>query len=75
MNAPNPPLPLIITKKEAAALIGVSERTIQRWIQAGKFPLPKRVTPTSRLRWARADIELFVACGLNITSYRTAKRR
>ena len=66
---------LVIHKKEAAAMLGVSQRTIQRWIKDGKFPQPKRVTPTSRPRWARADIELFVEVGLNIVSYRTAKRR
>lgn len=71
MNAPA----LVVTAKEAAALVGISDRTLQRWIKDGKFPQPKRVTPTSRLRWARKDIELFVACGLNIVAYRTAKRR
>ena len=29
-----------ISKKEAARMVGVSESTIVRWVNAGKFPAP-----------------------------------
>lgn len=65
----------VLSLAEVADALGVSARTIQRWVRAGVFPKPFR--PSGRLgrpRWRRADIELFVKAG-SIHAYRRERRK
>lgn len=43
------------TKREVADLCGVSRRSIDAWIQAGRFPHPERL-PSGRPRWREAVV-------------------
>jgi excisionase family DNA binding protein len=41
-----------LNKRQVAQLFGVSKNTIERWLQDGKLPKPRR-----RFGWARWDYE------------------
>jgi excisionase family DNA binding protein len=43
-----PMSPKLLNKRQVAQLFGVSKSTIERWLQDGKLPKPKR-----RFGWAR----------------------
>lgn len=50
----------VLTIKEAAELLGVSEMTLRRRVDAGKLepiPYPKALARPRRLQFRRADIE------------------
>ncbi len=50
-------LPLLLTKPRVALLVDVSERTIERWVQEGRFPTPVRTGEDRRtVRWRKADV-------------------
>ncbi len=44
--------PKLLNKRQVAQLFGVSKSTIERWLQDGKLPRPKR-----RFGWARWHYE------------------
>jgi excisionase family DNA binding protein len=48
--------PKFINKRQVAQLFGVSKSTIERWLQDGKLPKPKR-----RFGWARWHYEELAA--------------
>jgi excisionase family DNA binding protein len=48
--------PKFINKRQVAQLFGVSKSTIERWLQDGKLPKPKR-----RFGWARWRYEELAA--------------
>ncbi len=48
--------PKFVNKRQAAQLFGVSKSTIERWLQDGKLPKPKR-----RFGWARWHYEELAA--------------
>jgi predicted DNA-binding transcriptional regulator AlpA len=45
----------MINKVQLAAALGVSSRTIDRWIESGEAPPYVRL-PRNRLRWKWADV-------------------
>lgn len=49
------PIPELITLREAARLLGVTERTARRWIAAGR--MPHRFKEGQDKKFRRADIE------------------
>ncbi|HEV3258705.1 MAG TPA: hypothetical protein VG013_17670 [Gemmataceae bacterium] len=53
---------LLVGRKEAATLAGVSRATWDRLSAAGKTPLPLKLN--ARTLWRRADLQLWVALGL-----------
>lgn len=58
-------MPKLITLEEAADRIGVSRRTVDRYIEAGKFVATYRL-PTGYLRVDEYDLnEWLVACRTN----------
>ena len=48
-------LPDLVSGREAAKILGVSNKTVSRWAECGKLPKPQRVGPT--LAFKRTDIE------------------
>ncbi|MGH3426909.1 MAG: helix-turn-helix domain-containing protein [Terriglobales bacterium] len=49
----------LLTRKEVAELLGVSDSTVHRWARDGK--LPRHVTwPSGQRRWRRSDIDKLV---------------
>ena len=50
---------------EVAALLGVTQRTLQNWVRDGRFPQPMRLTRIA-LRWRREDIDAFLAKGVPV---------
>ena len=48
-----------ISKKEAARMVGVSESTIVRWVNAGKFPAPFVIE--GRTFFYRPEVENWMA--------------
>jgi excisionase family DNA binding protein len=58
-SAANPKLEDVLTIKEAAEILGVSEMTLRRWDAAGKFPARRH--PMNNYRtYLRADVETLV---------------
>lgn len=58
---PNEPLPaarLILYGDEVAAMLGISTKTLRRWVGDRKFPPPMK-TP-GEARWSRLVVERFV---------------
>ncbi len=56
----------LLTKKEVAAIVGVTERTIEIWSEKGRIPAPVKVG--SRLvRWPANIIEQWIAGGMKPT--------
>ncbi len=51
---------MLMSIKEAAALLGISVSSIQRLVRAGHFPQPVRMLG-SLVRWRRADILAFAS--------------
>jgi len=45
------------TRKQIAHLAGVTERTVSRWIAAGRLPARKPGGQTSPVRVERADLD------------------
>ena len=55
---------------QVAHLLGVSERTVYRLLDAGQIPKPLKLGHA--IRWWHKDIELFVEAG-SIRAFRRAK--
>ncbi len=54
--------PRLLVIREVAAMLRVSERTIRRLEQRGKFPAAIRIG--SSMRWREADIKNWIERGL-----------
>jgi excisionase family DNA binding protein len=63
VNTQTPPMtqPLLVGKTEAARLTGISARSIDRLVSAGKFLPPVRLG--GRVLWDRHALENWVAAG------------
>ncbi|MFN1551885.1 helix-turn-helix transcriptional regulator [Vibrio natriegens] len=46
----------VITKKELAKMLGVSERTIHRWVKAKRLPQPMRTESGNNGGWLARTI-------------------
>lgn len=53
--------PLLISREDAAAMLGVAVETFDRQRRAGKTPAPVRIG--GRLLFRRADLDAWVAMG------------
>ncbi len=51
---------LVLRPRELCSLLGVSETSLWRWRQAGRFPRAIRLGPGS-IAWRRGDIEKWLA--------------
>jgi excisionase family DNA binding protein len=49
----------LLSVKDVAQLMGVDERTIRRWVTAGRLPAPLQVGPNT-VRFRPEDIEQFM---------------
>ncbi len=50
-------LPLLLTKARVALLLDISERSLERWVQEGRFPAPISTGGDKRtIRWRKADV-------------------
>ncbi len=49
----------VLASTEVAAELGISERTLERWIKRGKFPEPVRFGV--RRQWLRSAVDAWVA--------------
>ena len=48
----------LMSASEVCSMFSVSNRTLSRWLENGKFPLPVRVGGTRR--WRRSELDLFI---------------
>jgi excisionase family DNA binding protein len=48
-----------LTPPEVAAMLGVSERTLSRWVQGGRFPRP--VTYGRARHWEKSVVDAWMA--------------
>ena len=71
-SSSSPTGPLLIRAKEVAQLIGVSDRTIYRWVDEDNFPKP--VMNLGVRRWRRRDIELWIEVDCSMRRFRSEKR-
>ncbi|WP_243975255.1 helix-turn-helix transcriptional regulator [Vibrio natriegens] len=46
----------VITKKELAKILGISERTIHRWVKAKRLPVPMRTLGGNNGGWLAATL-------------------
>lgn len=49
----------LLSRKELAAALGVSSRTVDRWIADGTGP-PATMLPSGRRRWRWADVRQWI---------------
>ncbi|HPF41300.1 MAG TPA: helix-turn-helix domain-containing protein [Phycisphaerae bacterium] len=49
----------LLTVKQVALRVGVSERAIWKWIQTGQFPQPIRISRS--VRWDEATLNSWIA--------------
>jgi len=62
-GVPTPPAgPLLLGRKESAALTGISRASWDRLSSAGKNPMPLKLG--GRVLWRRSDLDRWVALGL-----------
>jgi prophage regulatory protein len=54
------PAEVMLSAKEIIALFGVDRRTLFRWVAAGAFPKPIKMSRVL-LRWRKADIDKVIA--------------
>ncbi len=47
----------VITKKELAKMLGISERTIHRWVKAKRLPEPMRTESGNNGGWVQSTIQ------------------
>jgi predicted DNA-binding transcriptional regulator AlpA len=63
-NVANDNWPLVLTRSQAAAVIGISVSTFDGWVRKGILPAPIAGTR----RWSRVTIEGARAMGRNVQS-------
>lgn len=64
MRNPSPfpatiPAPIVYTRKDVCALLGLSTTALDRSVAAGIFPPPIRLAPR-RVAWIRADVDAWL---------------
>ena len=47
----------LLTKADLSKILSVSPRTINYWVQQGRFPKPLRINGDRLARWRPADID------------------
>jgi excisionase family DNA binding protein len=51
---------VFLFQDELCELLGCSDRTLARWLQRGKVPMPVTGYPGKKLAWPRASTEAWV---------------
>tara|TARA_Y100000593_G_scaffold12640_2_gene23374 strand:- start:18698 stop:18910 length:213 start_codon:yes stop_codon:yes gene_type:complete len=64
-DQPQPTVPthrkLLLSKSEAAALLGLHQQTFQRYVQAGELPKPFFKSSNGRAnKWSRLQLEAYL---------------
>ena len=62
-----------ISKKEVSRMVGVSESTIVRWVNAGKFPAPFPIE--GRTFFYRPEVDSWLAENENNVAFKKLLRR
>jgi excisionase family DNA binding protein len=62
----NETAPLLISAKEVAGMMGISERTLWRLLSAGKVPQPIRIGRNTR--WRRTEVAAWLEHGCPVKS-------
>lgn len=57
----------LATAKEVAGMLGISPRTVFRLRSSGR--LPKPVSIGGSIRWKLSDIQLFIECDCDMSSF------
>ena len=52
--------PLLLTDAQAAAMAGLSRRTVWSLVSQGLFPAPVKVPGVRMTRWKRSDVQAWV---------------
>ena len=60
-NAFSKPLPLLITKKEIAMIVGVTVLTVDKWRKDERMNFPEAIRFGSKIRFSRPEIESWLA--------------
>ena len=68
---PNMSEPVLLTVKEVAEMLGLSERTVYRLADMGKMPRPVKIG--AAVRWRRSELDTWIEDGCP-TSPRKAKK-
>jgi len=63
--------PVLLTVKEVAEMLGLSERTVYRLTDMGKMPRPVKIG--AAVRWRRSELDTWIEDGCP-TSPRKAKK-
>jgi prophage regulatory protein len=63
--------PVLLTVKEVAEMLGLSERTVYRLADMGKMPRPVKIG--AAVRWRRTELDTWIEDGCP-TSPRKAKK-
>jgi len=66
------PNQLTLRVHEVAALVGIGQRTVWKFVRSGDFPKPFKIG--SRTFWKRRDIELFIESAGSMAAFRRNKR-
>ena len=59
MKAISPPAPLLLAEKEAAKILGFSERTLQKWRNSGGGPRFVRISARA-VRYRQVDLDSWI---------------
>lgn len=56
------PAPILVSARQAAALLGIGLRTLRTWDAAGRLPEPVRLSPGC-VRWRLAELREWADAG------------
>ena len=57
-TANRPPIPFLVSDKQAAALLDVSRSTFRRHVAAGLLPEPVKIGSATRWKWAEIEARI-----------------
>jgi len=63
-----------LTKADVQEILGISERTLERWIKADIIPRPKLLGP-ARVYWSRAVIKAWLEKSLGMPEQELKSKR
>ncbi len=73
-TAPIPNYSALLTRKEAAAYLGVSQQTLAIWKSTGRYGLPV-IKIGSLAKYKQTDLDAFIASRLHLTKNESHDRR
>ena len=63
--------PVLLTVKEVAEMLGLSERTVYRLADMGKMPRPVKIG--AAVRWRRSELDTWIEDGCPTSQRKTKK--